>query len=45
MTDHQNTGQCQASPNPIIKINERSDKGGLGEVDGGRLLRIYREYA
>ncbi len=37
-------GQCQASTNPIIKINERSDKGGVGEIDKEKLLRMYREH-
>ncbi len=45
MADYQSTGECQASLNPIIKINERSDKEGVGEVDGRGLLRMYIEHA
>ncbi len=45
MADHQSIRKCQVSLNPIIKIHERSDKRGVGEVDLGRLLHIYREDA
>ncbi len=43
MEDHQRTSQCQASLNPIIRINEKSDKGGVGEVDGEKCLDMYGE--
>ncbi len=45
MMDDQSTSQCPASPNAIIKINERSDDRGVKEVDRGRILRMYREYS
>ena len=32
------------SPNPFVRINERGDKGEIREVNGRRLLRMYREY-
>ncbi len=31
------------SPNLVMKINEISDKREVGEVDIGRLLRMYRK--
>ena len=44
MADHQSAGQCLASPNPFVRINETGDKGGVGEIDGGVFSCMYREY-
>ena len=44
MADYQNTSWCPVSSNLFVEIDQKDDKKGVGEVNRGRFLCMYKKH-